>query len=138
MIETVLISIMSLKLSLHWSYNRVIQKIFKTVLIIQTVLVIETKEYIYKLGTCYVLFLQYVVVFQTTGELKTNDQWLIHESFRVIQITLINTKQFNHVNFDFHIYSSHKNMKHASYFLSLKFNETRKTATVFEVPLGII
>ena len=36
---------MSLKLPLYWSYNRVIQKIFKTVLIIQTVLIIETKEY---------------------------------------------------------------------------------------------
>ena len=37
---------MSLKLPLYWSYNRVIQKIFKTVLIIQTVLIIETKEYV--------------------------------------------------------------------------------------------
>ena len=36
---------MSLKLPLYWSYNRVIQKMFKTVLIIQTVLIIETKEY---------------------------------------------------------------------------------------------
>ena len=36
---------MSLKLPLYWSYNRVIQKIFKTALIIQTVLIIETKEY---------------------------------------------------------------------------------------------
>ena len=44
-IETVLISIMFLKLPMYWSYNRVIQKIFKTVLIIQTVLIIETKEY---------------------------------------------------------------------------------------------
>ena len=45
-IETVLISIMFLKLPLYWSYNRVIQKIFNTVLIIESVLIIETKEYL--------------------------------------------------------------------------------------------
>ena len=37
---------MFLKLPLYWSYNRVIQKIFNTVLIIESVLIIETKEYI--------------------------------------------------------------------------------------------
>ena len=35
---------MFLKLSLYWSYNRVIQKIFNTVLKVETVLIIETKE----------------------------------------------------------------------------------------------
>ena len=40
--ETVLISIMFLKLALYWSYNRDISKKFQTVPIIETVLIIET------------------------------------------------------------------------------------------------
>ena len=45
MIETVITSIMLLKLPLYLSYNRVIQNIFNTVLIIEAVLIIEIKEY---------------------------------------------------------------------------------------------
>ena len=45
MIETVITSIMLLKLPLYLSYNRVIQNIFNTVLIIEVVLIIETEEY---------------------------------------------------------------------------------------------
>ena len=38
---------MFLKLSLYWSYDRVIQKFFSTVLLVETVLIIETKEYVF-------------------------------------------------------------------------------------------
>ena len=64
-IETVLISIMFLKLPLYWSYNRVIQKIFNTVLIIESVLIIETKEYSFNLKCLRAVFLALFVRFES-------------------------------------------------------------------------